>query len=90
LRRCDDGNNDRGYCSERFEILMNRAQTETDPERRLAMLRECEEIITRTDVPMLILCQRVDVSMYEPGRLVGLSRHPRLTQQLWRLNVARH
>ena len=36
---------------------------------------------------MLVLCQLVQVYMYEPGRLSGLSRHPRLTQFLWQIEV---
>ncbi len=36
---------------------------------------------------MLIQCQLVQVYKYEPGRLTGLSRHPRLTQYLWQLKV---
>ncbi len=36
---------------------------------------------------MLILCQFVQVYMYEPGRLRGLSQHPRLVQYLWQMEV---
>ena len=38
---------------------------------------------------MLVLCQYVQSYMYEPGRLTGLSTHPRLTQYLWEMKVQR-
>lgn len=88
LNRCGDGNNDRGYCSQRFETLMNEAASATDPATRLDRLRECEQLIMNEDLPLLVLCQLVELYMYEPGKLEGLSHHPRLTQQFWRLNAA--
>ena len=36
---------------------------------------------------LLVLCQLVQVYMYEPGRVRGLSDHPRLTQFLWQMEV---
>ncbi len=48
---------------------------------------ECERLIVRDDVPVLVLCQLVQVYMYEPGRVRGLSDHPRLTQFLWQMQV---
>lgn len=90
LNRCGDGNNDRAYCSERFEILMKAAADETNAQKRLQLLSECEQIVMAEDVPLLVLCQLVELYMYEPGKLEGLSHHPRLTQQFWRLHVKRN
>ena len=87
LCRTGDGNNDRGYSSPRVDDLLERAANEPDPHRRMALLAECERIVVEEDLPMLVLCQYVQVSMYEPGRVSGLSRHPRLTQYLWRVGI---
>ena len=63
------------------------AAREGDPEKRLRILEECERYLFQEAVPMLVLCQLVQVYMYEPGELTGLSQHPRLTQYLWRMQV---
>ena len=53
----------------------------------MRLLEECERFLFDEEVPMLILCQLVQVYMYEPGKLTGLSHHPRLTQYLWQVKV---
>ena len=69
--------------------LRNRAADETDPRARLDLLQECERLLVNEEVPVLVLCQYVQMYMYEPGRLTGLSRHPRLTQYLWKMKADR-
>ena len=86
LNRKNDGNNDRRYVNDEFERLLNAAALETDAQKRLDLLTECEAIICQ-EVPMLPICQLVQVYMYEPGRVKGLSDHPRLTQFLWQMEV---
>jgi oligopeptide transport system substrate-binding protein len=85
--RTGDGNNDRGYSNPAVDDLLEQASREPDPRRRLELLAECERIIVEQDVPLLPLCQYVQVYMYEPGRLTGLSKHPRLIQYLWQMKV---
>ncbi|MHC5023324.1 MAG: peptide ABC transporter substrate-binding protein [Planctomycetota bacterium] len=87
LCKSTDGNNDRKYASDAVDELLREAEEELDPAARLALLAECERIIVQEDVPMLVLCQLVQVYMYEPGQLTGLSQHPRLTQYLWQMKV---
>ena len=87
LFKTGDGNNDRGYSNPYVDELLERAASEPDPQRRLRILQDCERFLFQEDVPMLVLCQLVQVYMYEPGRLSGLSRHPRLTQYLWQIEV---
>jgi len=86
LNREKDGNNDRRYVNPDFEAQLRKAASMTDPQARLDELTDCERTICE-DVPMLPICQLVQVYMYEPGRVKGLSNHPRLTQFLWRLEV---
>ncbi|MDY7109166.1 MAG: peptide ABC transporter substrate-binding protein [Planctomycetota bacterium] len=87
LCRTSDGNNDRAYSSEYVDGLLEEAEQERDRGRRLALLEECERFLFQEEVPMLPLCQLVQVYMYEPGRVTGLSDHPRLTQFLWQMEV---
>lgn len=85
--RTEDGNNDRGYSSAHVDDLLDRAANETDPEQRMRMLEEAERYLFQEEVPMLVLCNLVQLYMYEPGRVKGLSRHPRLSQYLWQIEV---
>lgn len=84
LNRCFDGNNDRGFCNDQVESLLDAAATETDNAQRMQLLAECERLVMNEHVPMLVLCQLVTLYMYDPAELVGISHHARLTQQLWR------
>ncbi|UCD74757.1 MAG: peptide ABC transporter substrate-binding protein [Phycisphaerales bacterium] len=87
LCRTTDGNNDRKYSNPVVDELLDKAELERDPARRMSMLRECERIIFEEEPPMVVICQLVQVYMYEPGEVKGLSRHPRLTQFLWQIEV---
>jgi len=87
LCRSTDGNNDRRYNNPRVDELLDDAAAERDPELRMALLSECERIIVEEDLPILPICQLIQVYMYEPGRVSGLSSHPRLTQFLWQMQV---
>ncbi len=80
LSRTGDGQNDRGYSNPRFDEMLSRAAGEIDPARRLAILSEAERFLMEEEVPILPLCQFVTVYMYEPGKLTGLTHHPRLEQ----------
>ena len=85
LCRSTDGNNDRGFVSRRIDDMLDAAARETDPARRMDLLEDCERVLFEEELPMLPICQLTQVYMYEPGRLRGLSRHPRLTQYLWQM-----
>jgi len=87
LCRTGDGNNDRKYACPEFDALLDKAANELDPARRFQILQDAERIITERDLPMIPICHYVTVYMYEPARLTGLSRHPRLEQYLGRLQI---
>ena len=78
--RTGDGNNDRGYSNPAVDDLLARAMEERDPDARFALLSECERIVVAEDVPMLTICQLVELYMYDPAHLRGISHHPRLSQ----------
>jgi oligopeptide transport system substrate-binding protein len=85
LARTGDGNNDRGFSDPGFDALLDRAAGELDPARRLATLSEAERLLVERDVPMLPICHYVTVYLYDPDRLDGISRDPRLEQYLGRI-----
>lgn len=87
LNRCEDGNNDRKYCSPRYEELMDRAATEGDAARRLAILSEAERIIVEEDLPLIPIFQYVQVYLFDPHRVSGISSHPRQQQDLYLVDI---
>lgn len=87
LCRSTDGNNDRGYASAKVDGMLDDAAAEPDPEKRMRILEACEKFLFEEEVPMLVICQRVQVYMYDPTRIRGLSRHPRLTQYVSQMEV---
>ncbi len=91
LQRSTDGNNDRGYKNPEFDAMLDAAQSEPDPARRLERLAECERFLFAQEVPLLPICSYVTVYMYDPSRLRGIREHPRLEQhfdELTRINGA--
>ncbi len=87
LNRCEDGNNDRKYCSARYEELMDRAANEADAAKRLAILTEAERLVVEEDCPLLPLFQYVQVYLFDPHRVSGVSSHPRQQQDLFRVDI---
>jgi oligopeptide transport system substrate-binding protein len=85
--RSGDGNNDRGYANPRVDDMLDAAARETDPQRRMDILEACEQLLFEEELPMLVLYQNVQLYMYDPARLRGISPHPRLVQYLWRLEA---
>ena len=88
LARSDDGNNDRRYACPEYDALLDRAENELDPSRRADILQQAERLLVERDLPMVPICQYVTVYMFDPARLSGISRHPRLEQYVGRLRLA--
>lgn len=86
LCRSTDGNNDRGFDDERTDAALTAASLEQDPARRMELLSELERYLFEEAMPMIPICQVVDVHMYDPLRVHGLTRHPRQIQYLWRVD----
>jgi oligopeptide transport system substrate-binding protein len=87
--RTDNGNNDRGFTSPEIDAALDRAAKEKDPATRLALLQEVEKILFTEEVPMLVICQLMQLYMYDPEKIHGLTSHPRLVQHLWRVRVTK-
>ena len=87
LSRTGNGNNDRGFSDERFDALLRDAERALDPAQRLRLLSEAERLIMEEEMPILPLCRYVTLYMYDPDRLRGIVRTPRLDQRLQRLRM---
>jgi oligopeptide transport system substrate-binding protein len=82
LFRSSDGNNDRGFVNAEVDAALDAAAAETDPATRMSMLADIEREIFETHVPLLPICQIVEVTMHDPTVLRGMTSHPRLVQYL--------
>lgn len=83
LSRENDGNNDRKYHNDEFEGLLDEANLETDPARRMALLTRAETIIMERDLPMVPLFHYIQTYMFDASKLSGPNPHPRIKQFLF-------
>jgi oligopeptide transport system substrate-binding protein len=88
LSRTGNGNNDRGFSDARFDALLADAERTTDPAQRMRLLADAERLIVEEQMPILPLCRYVTLYMYDPDRLQGIVRTPRLDQRLQRLRMS--
>lgn len=86
--RSDNGNNDRGYINPEIDAALDAAAAQRDPLQRMAMLHDVEQTLFTEEVPLVVICQLLQLYMYDPERVSGLTDHPRLVQHLYRVNVA--
>jgi oligopeptide transport system substrate-binding protein len=87
INRSRDGNNDRGYANPRFDAMLDDAANQRDPAQRMLILQNAEKFLFDQEMPLIPICQLVQLSMYEPGRIRGLTSHPRLVQYLWQIET---
>ena len=87
INRTGDGNNDRAFSSRDFDAMLDAAAAERDSEKRMRMLEDAERLLFEDQVPLLPICQLAQLYMYEPGRVSGLTTHPRLIQYFWQIEV---
>ena len=71
LFRSTDGNNDGKFNSKAYDDLMAKSDTEADPAKRFAMLREAERILMHDEAPVIPLYQYADGFMYDENKLQG-------------------
>jgi oligopeptide transport system substrate-binding protein len=87
LNRTGDGNNDRAYSSEVYDGLLDQAKLETDTQKRLEILSEAEQLIMEEDMPLVPLFYYVNIYLFDPDEITGISLHPRLQQDLFNIDV---
>ena len=66
LFRCGSGNNDTGWCSARYDSLVERAADTRDGARRKALYDEAQRILTETEVPIVPHMIAVQQNMIKP------------------------
>ncbi|MDP6987727.1 MAG: peptide ABC transporter substrate-binding protein [Phycisphaerales bacterium] len=82
LFRSTSGNNDRRFKDADIDAQLNDAAAETDPATRMAMLAKIERELFEVHMPLLPICQLVEVTMHDPDVLGGMTSHPRLIQYI--------
>jgi oligopeptide transport system substrate-binding protein len=87
LSRKDDGNNDRKYANAEFEAIMDAAAAERDEAKRMTLLSEAEQIIVERDLPLIPIFQYVEVYLFDPHTVTGVSSHPRQEQNIYQFDV---
>jgi len=85
LSRTGNGNNDRAFSNPRFDALLAQAAAEMDQAKRMAILTDAERLLVEDEMPILPLCQYVTLYMYDPVKMRGIVRNPRLDQRLSQL-----
>lgn len=85
--RTGDGNNDRKYSSERYDGLLDTAANEPDPARRMAILSEAERIIIEEDLPLIPIFRYMQIYLFDPARVSGISPHPQQVQSLHLVDI---
>lgn len=99
LHRTGDGNNNSAHSDPYFDDLLNQADNERDPEKRMRILEEAERYTMEETLPILPIFHYNWYFLYKspedaqgrpnPGGLRGMSSHPRNVQYLWLLEVVR-
>ncbi len=87
LHRTGDGNNDRKYSSPRFDALLDQAANERDPTKRFAILSEAERLIVEEDCPIAPVFHYVQIYLFNPHKLSGITPHVRQKQQLYLIDI---
>ncbi len=87
LNRTDDGNNDRVFSNAEYDGLLDKAASETDPQKRLAILAQAEKLLMDDQVPLLAIFHYVQTSIFDPDIVSGVSTHPRQEQHPARFDM---
>lgn len=82
-----NGNNDAGLSSDAIDTGLDIAATQSDPAARMLHLARTEQVLMEHEVPILPICQVVEVTMYDPARFGGMTEHPRLVQYLHEIRL---
>jgi oligopeptide transport system substrate-binding protein len=80
INRAGDGNNDRAFADPRYDALLDRAMTETEPAGRLRLLEQAERLLIEEDAPLIPLVHEGTLAIFDPHVITGISAHPRQKQ----------
>jgi oligopeptide transport system substrate-binding protein len=65
------GNNDSGWANARYDGLLDQAAVETDPVRRMMLLRQGEVLLLQ-EQPVLPIYQYTNLNLFDPRKVHGL------------------
>ena len=85
--RTHNGNNDSGYSDPVYDRMLDEAETEMDPRRRLERLAEAERYLVNDSLPLLPLYNYVNVFAFDPDRVRNLYLTPRMMTMLRAVEV---
>lgn len=80
IHRTGDGNNDRKYSNSRFDKLLEDAAGEGDAAKRMKILEEAERLLVEEEMPVVPLFHHMQLYLFDPHKLTGVSSHPRQDQ----------
>ncbi|MEI8197211.1 MAG: peptide ABC transporter substrate-binding protein [Phycisphaerae bacterium] len=81
LLRTNDGDNDGKYSNPRFDALLDQADAEALPAKRLALMVAAERILVEEDFPFIPLYQYADGFVYDPAQIAGMDLNVRMLVQ---------
>jgi oligopeptide transport system substrate-binding protein len=87
IHRTGDGNNDRKYSNAAFDALLDRADHERDPQKRLDILSDAERMIVEDELPVMPIFRYCDFFLFDPHRVTGVSAHPRQDQHFYLIDI---
>ncbi|MGQ0629232.1 MAG: peptide ABC transporter substrate-binding protein [Phycisphaerales bacterium] len=83
INRTGHGSNDRLFSSPAYDDLLRRAGEAPDELLRMDLLAQAERLLVEDECPLLPLVHYVNVVLFDPHRLSGISPHPRQQQLLF-------
>ncbi|HEX2837276.1 MAG TPA: peptide ABC transporter substrate-binding protein [Phycisphaerales bacterium] len=87
INKTGDGNNDRKFSHAPYDTLLDQAEEQPDRAARMQLLAEAERMLLEEQAPLAPIFQYVQIIMFDPHRITGLSSHPRMEQQLFRIDI---
>ncbi len=87
LSRTGDGNNDRGYSNPAYDAMLDQAENARTPQERLSLLTQAERMLMEEELPIMPIFQYVQLYLFDPHKITGISSHPRMEQQMHRIDV---
>ncbi len=84
----ENGNNDSDYSDPVYDKMLEDAEMEIDPQKRLELLAEAERYLVNETLPLLPLYQYVNVFAFDPDHVKNLYLTPRMMTVLKAVEVA--
>lgn len=84
-----NGNNDSGFSDPKYDAILEEAEKEADPQKRLDMLADAETYLINDGLPLLPLYHYVNVFAFDPDRIRNLHLTPRMMTMMKVIEVTK-